>query len=108
MPARNAPHLLGHRLQEVAAGAERQGALVGAPEEEPEVHLRADGVQAVLEGRDDPEIAPAPAQGPEEVGVLLGRGAQEPAVGGDHLHGEEVVGGQAVPCGTASRSRPPG
>jgi hypothetical protein len=53
-------------------------------------------VQAQLEGGDDAEVAAAAAQRPEQVGVLVGRGADSAAVGQHHLGGDEVVDGHAV------------
>src|SRR5262249_58152552 len=43
-----------------------------------------------------PEVAAATAEPPEEVGVLLGAGAKQIAVGGDHIGRQDIVGGQSV------------
>ena len=48
------------------------------------------------ERRDDAEVAAAAAQGPVEVGVLVGRGADDLAARQDHLRLEQVVDGEAV------------
>src|SRR6185503_1246998 len=54
------------------------------------------GMEAELERGDDPEVAAAPAQTPEQVRVLFLAGSQELAVGGDDVGGKQVVAGQAV------------
>src|SRR5882724_411117 len=51
---------------------------------------------AVEEGGDDAEIAAAAAQAPEEIGVALGAGGDDGALGGDDLAGQEVVDGEAM------------
>ena len=48
---------------------------------------------------DDAEVAAAAANGPEQVGVLLGIGGHEPAVGQHHVHFEDVVDGEAAFAG---------
>ena len=53
-------------------------------EHEGEHHLGAYGVEPVLEGGDDAEVAPPTADGPEQVRVLLLAGRQRTAVGGNH------------------------
>jgi hypothetical protein len=49
-----------------------------------------------LDRGDDAEVAAAPAQGPEEIGVVLRVGAHQLAVGGDELQRRDGVGLQAV------------
>ena len=56
-------------------------------------------MQPELEGGDDAEVAAAAADGPEQIRVLVGRGPQDPAVGGDDLGGDEVVDGQTELAG---------
>jgi hypothetical protein len=53
-------------------------------------------VQPVLEAGGHPEVAAAAADRPEQVGVVLVVGPQQPAVGGDEVGGQQVVDGQAV------------
>jgi hypothetical protein len=55
-----------------------------------------DGVQAELEAGRNTEVAPAAADGPEEVRMRLGVRVQQLAVGRDHLSGQKVVDRQAV------------
>ena len=50
---------------------------VEAEEEQPEVDQRADRVERELERRDDAEVAAAAAQRPEQIGVLVRRGAHD-------------------------------
>ena len=52
-------------------------------------------VQRELELGDDAEVAAAAAQRPEQAGVLAGRGAQDLAVSGNDLRGQQAVDGQA-------------
>ena len=56
----------------------------------------ADRVQLELERGDDPEVAAAAAQRPEQVGVLVGADPAHRAVSGDDLERDHVVAGQAV------------
>ena len=69
------------------------------------MHDRADLVQAELELGDDPEVAAAAAQRPEQVGVLVVARPGDPAVGGDDLRGDEVVDAQPGLAGSASPCR---
>src|SRR5262245_44080497 len=57
---------------------------------------RADRVQPELEGRSNSEVTAAAANGPEEIGVLVGRGAADGSVGHDHFHRFQVVEGETV------------
>jgi hypothetical protein len=41
--------------------------------------------------RNSNAVAAAAAQGPEQIGLLLGAGAHQPAVGGDELDREEII-----------------
>src|SRR3712207_3765735 len=53
-------------------------------------------MDAELERGDDAEVAPAAAESPEEIGVLLRVHPDELPVGGDDVCGDEVVARQAV------------
>ena len=53
-------------------------------------------MELVLEGGDDPEVAPAAAQSPEQVCVLGGTGCEHPTIGRDNLGGAEVVTSKAI------------
>ena len=64
------------------------------PEEEPELHDRPHRMQAELELRHHSEVAAAAANGPEEIGVLVRTGPQDPAIGNDDLGGDQIVDGQ--------------
>src|SRR5581483_3280640 len=88
-------YVLGERRDEVAAEAERLGALVDPPEEQPEVDQRTDLVEPELELGDDAEVAAPAPERPEEVGILGRRRTQDIAPGRDDLGDEEVVDGQA-------------
>src|SRR5579864_474769 len=45
----------------------------------------------------DAEVATPTAHCPEQVGILLGAGGNEPAVGQHHFDGQQIVDGQAIP-----------
>jgi hypothetical protein len=53
-------------------------------------------VQPVLERGRDPEVSATTAQTPEQLGLGLGIGVHPLALGGDDVHGEQVVHRQAV------------
>ena len=53
-------------------------------------------MQAELEVRHDAEIAAAAADGPEQVGVLVGGSAYSLAAGSDDVRRDEIVDGQSV------------
>jgi len=54
-------------------------------------------VKAKLELGDDPEVAAAPAQAPEEVGVLHLARLDEFAPGGDQVDGAKLIDRQPIP-----------
>src|SRR5215204_2333615 len=70
--------------------------MISGVEHEGAHYLGAHGMQPEFEGGNHAEVAAPAADGPEKVRVLLLAGPQQTPVGGDHLHGEEVVGGEAV------------
>src|SRR6478672_10976116 len=67
-------------------------------------------MELVLEGGDDPEVAPAAAQSPEQVCVLGGTGCEHPTIGRDNLGGAEVVTSKAIlaaqPAQAAAKCQP--
>ena len=80
-----------------ARSRQRRGELPGAVERVghgPEGDRVVERVEPELEGRDDPEVRTGAAQAPEELWVLVRRGAHEAAVRGDEVDGEQVVEGQ--------------
>ena len=52
---------------------------------------RADRGELEVQRRDDPEVAAAAADAPEQVGVLVGRRGHDAPVGGDNFSRHEVV-----------------
>ena len=72
---------LGHVVESVGDRAEVHG---------------GDRLCLVLERGHDTEVPGAPAEGPEQVGILRGRCADDVARGGDDLGCEQAVDGQAV------------
>ena len=83
------------RRTEVTPPAQRGGRLVDGEVDLDRQRLRADVVQPELELGDHPEVAPASAQRPVQVGVLGLAGPQHVPVGGDDLERHHVVAGQA-------------
>jgi hypothetical protein len=65
-------------------------------------------MQVVLEGGDDPEVATAAPQSPEQVRFRFPVDVEAVAVGGDQVGGTQVVDGQAVSGASGARSRRPG
>src|SRR6266536_1803906 len=57
---------------------------------------RSDLVEAVLERRNDPEVAAAAAYRPEQVSVFVCAGGAQPTVGGNDVYGKQVVAREAV------------
>lgn len=53
-------------------------------------------MQPVLESGGHAEVAAATADGPEQVGLVIGVDVEDPAIGGDDLSGEKVVDVEAV------------
>jgi hypothetical protein len=98
-------HVLGQRDHGVAREAQRVDALVDAPEEQPQLRERVDLVQVELELGHHAEVAAAPTDRPEQVGVLVGRGGDDAPVGEHHVGRHEVVAAPARRGRSASRSR---
>ena len=72
------------------------GRALAGEDHDPAVDHRADGLELELQRGDDAEVAAATAQPPEELGVAVGAGAHEAAVGGHDVGAHEVVAGQAL------------
>ena len=67
-------------------------------DDQPSQHHR-DRMQPVFERGDDAEVAAATAQGPEQIGMLVGADAQHLSLGGHQFEGHDIVAGEAVfPC----------
>ena len=73
--------LVGRIGDELAVEAQHLGRVGQRVEDRPREHGRADGMKSVLERGDDPEVAAAAADAPEEIGVLLLAGTNELALG---------------------------
>ena len=80
---------------EVAEEPQHARGLLHGPGHQAGDHGGAYRVEPVLERGDDPEVAAAAAQAPEQLGVLVVAGDKELAVGGDHVAGREVVDGES-------------
>src|SRR5262249_22542420 len=59
--------------------------------DQPGKDLRTDRMQSELEVRDDPEIAAATAERPEQIFVLAPAGSNPFTLGCNHVHASEVV-----------------
>ena len=100
-------HLVGHIGGKLADQGEEVPYPMVRVDQEAGQHHGADGMQPVLERRYDAEVAAAAPQGPQQVGVLVGAGGERPAVGGDHVGGNQVVATEAVSAGQPLRCRRP-
>ena len=87
--------LLGRGRQEIAIGAHHGLGVSRLPEDRARVD-RADRMRLEQEARHHAEVAAAPAQRPEEIGMLALAGRDETAVGQDDVRFEQVVDRQAV------------
>ena len=89
-----AGRIIRKRLDEVAAVAQCLGPVFQPPEEQRNVHHRADLVEREFERRDDAKVSATAGKRPEQVGVLVLRGAHDARVRRDHFGGDEVVAGE--------------
>src|SRR2546430_5265911 len=97
LPVDDDRHQLVRRVGErVAVEASHLGRVFHRPEDWPGHHLRPQGVEPELELGDDPEVAAAAANAPEEVGVLILARLDELTVGGDQIDGEQLIDREAV------------
>ena len=81
---------------EVAVEVHDVGGVLGRPEHRSGDDGGAQWVQRETERAGDAEVPAAAAQRPEQVGVIVGRRADDLALGGDHLDLREVVDGEPV------------
>ena len=81
---------------ELAVEAQDVDGVLGRPEHGSGHDDGTDRVQREPERADDAEVPAAAPQGPEQVGVIVGRGPDDVALGGDHLGLHEVVDGEPV------------
>jgi hypothetical protein len=75
--------LVGSLADEIAVKAEDLSNISRIPEDGPRQNNGPDGVEAELERGDDAEVAAAPSQRPEQVGVLV-LGRAQPLAAGRH------------------------
>ena len=78
-------------------GEEAGDGLGGGGQHQQAAHELVDRVQPELEAGGDAEVAAAAADGPEQLRMGLVVDAEQVAVGGGQLGGQQVVDGQAVP-----------
>ncbi len=89
-----APHLVGRLEHEVPPEPHEGSAHLGRVHQQAPEDDRADRVEPEVEGGDDPEVAAAAPDRPEQVGVLVVRGHHLASVGRHDLGTEEVVAGE--------------
>ncbi len=88
---------LRRRIAQQIAIRAAHGRGIGAREQEHAAqHHRPDRVQRELEFGDDAEVAAAALESPEQLGVLVRTGGDQPAVGRDQLGRQQVVASQPV------------
>src|SRR5215217_3097945 len=80
-----------------APGVQDLGGALPQEEQHPRVDL-GEREQLDLQRGDQPEVAAAAAQGPEQVRVVLVIDTAQPAVRGHELDGDDAVGREAVPA----------
>jgi hypothetical protein len=86
----------GGRVVAIKSDGLFQPVTLAVVQDEGKGHLGSDRIEAILELGDDPEVAAAAAQAPEEIFVFPLAGGHDAAIGGDHLGRNEIVGAQAV------------
>jgi hypothetical protein len=92
----NGPELVGRVGDELSVEAHDSGGVLGRPEHRTGDDGGADGVQREPERADHAEVPATPSQGPEQVGVIIGRYSDDVAPSGDQLRLHEVVDGEPV------------
>jgi hypothetical protein len=108
---RHGAELVGRGGDGVAPAREHAGGVLDRVGDVEREDLGPERVQGQLERGCDAEVAAAAADRPVQVGVLIGAGADSPAVGEDELGGDEVVDRHPVqPAlgGHATAQREPG
>ena len=90
------PQLVGRVGDELSVEAHDIGGVIGRPEDRTGDDGGADRVQREPERADDTEVPATASQRPEQVGVIVGRCADDGALSGDHLGLQEVVDGEPV------------
>ncbi len=78
-------------LYEVTGEAEEVPSLIRAEHEQAQLQHWSDAMKTELELGDDPEVAAAAPEGPEQIGVVRLRGMEHPSVGGDYLGSHQIV-----------------
>src|SRR5437868_5688175 len=86
--------LLGSLQDEVTPELHHVRCLFERPEHRPTID-RADGVQLEQKRGDNAEVAATTAYCPEQVGMLLGAGRDEAAIGEYHVNAQQVIDCQA-------------
>ena len=100
--------LVRHVGDPIAIEAQDVRGLLHGPEDRPRHHHGPERVEAELEFGDDPEVAAAAPNTPEQLGVLLLAGLHELPAGGDHVHGHELIDGEPVLAHEPSDAAPEG
>ena len=88
--------LVRHVLEQVAPATHHLDRLFAGVEDETAEHDGTDWMQGEFESGDDPEVAAAAPERPEQLRILRLGGVHDRSVGGYHFNGEEVVAGEPV------------
>ena len=89
--AKKPPTARGAAAHELPVEAQHLRRLLDRPERRPGHHRRPHRMGLELKLGDHPEVAAAAAQRPEQVGVLVGAGVHQRAVGEHHVGPDEAV-----------------
>ena len=97
------PQLLGRRVDEGAVALPDRRGIVEVVEQRA-AHDITDLVEPELEAGDDPEVAAAAAQCPEQILVLIVAGRDLPAIGENDIGREQVVDGEPHAAGEVAEA----
>jgi hypothetical protein len=69
---------------------------------------RVDRVQSEQKRRDHTKVTAAATHRPEQISVFFGTGSDEPSIRQNHIHGEQLVNGEATGTGQVADAAHPG
>lgn len=92
-------HIVRDGPDRVAIEPQHLGRVLGRPDHRSGTHLRTDRDRLELELGHDAEVAATAAQTPEQLGLAIGGGGDEPTRGRHQIDRSQPVGGQPVSAG---------
>src|SRR5918996_733819 len=95
-------------LRELSVEFEHFGGLAGRPSDDSSDDLGADWMKQIIDSRDHSEVPAPSAKGPKEVIVIFSARPNQPAISGDDVHADRVVGGPAPAPSQVTKSSPQG